>query len=78
MTVKDVFGLIVRTIGSLLIAYGLVDTVALVMRLADLSTGHPDVTTVAVAGAVVGYITIGLVIILLAGPITRLAYGRDG
>jgi uncharacterized membrane protein len=77
MTVKDVFGLIIRTVGFVPIVYGLIDAVALVLSLLHLST-RPEIAPASIAIAMVGYILIGSVIIILAKPITRLAYGRDG
>jgi hypothetical protein len=68
--------LIVRTVGLLPILYGLLEGVALVLHLLQFST-RSEVTTAGVAVAAVGYVLVGVGIILLANPITRIVYGRD-
>lgn len=77
MTVKDIFGLIIRTVGLALIVFGAFDMVSLLFRLAGLETAHPEMSTVSVAVAAASFSILGVVVIVLANPITRLAYRRD-
>jgi len=76
VTVKDVFGLIVRTAGLSPILYGLFYAISAVFSLLGLST-HPEITFLQTAAAAGSYFALGIVIIVLADPITRLIYGRD-
>lgn len=75
MTVRDIFGLLVRTMGLVLILYGLFEAVSLVMHVLGIST-RPEIKTISVAAAAGGYIFVGLIVIMFAKPITWLAYGR--
>jgi uncharacterized membrane protein len=75
VTVKDVFGLIVRVAGLALILLALLDGTAAVLHLIGLSS-HPESTATKVAAAGACYLLVGVLVVILADPITRLAYGR--
>ena len=75
MSVRNVFGLIVRVMGLALVLFGLLDLASLPLHLMGLSA-RPDVKAPQLAAAAVTYLVTGVAVICLANLITRLVYGR--
>ncbi len=76
MTAKDIFRLVVRVIGIILITAALLDAVAVLLWLVHLPT-RPGLTPLQIIAAAAVYFTCGLIVILAANPITQMVYGRD-
>jgi len=76
MTVKDIFGLIVRTMGLVMILFGLFDLAYVAAKLLGLPLpSRYPVSVDAISSAF--YFIIGIAVILSATLITNLIYGRD-
>ncbi len=75
MTVRDVFGLIVRLVGLAFIVCGLMDLAHVVSVLIGLPTqsNYPQSVTLAAAGF---FFVLGAIFFAFANLITRLVYGR--
>jgi hypothetical protein len=76
MTVKDIFGLIVRIAGMTFIVFGLFDLVRVVATLVGLPMQSRYSVQVD-ATAAVFYFIFGVAFLVSAKLITRLVYGRD-
>jgi mannose/fructose/N-acetylgalactosamine-specific phosphotransferase system component IIC len=74
MTLRDIFGLIVRAIGVALIAAGLIDAGAAPFYALGLVT-RPYTSPLSTAVGAISYLFAGLIIFLAARWFVRLAYG---
>jgi hypothetical protein len=76
MRPRDLFGVVVRTIGLGFVAAALLDAVGAGMRLMGLP-GHSNYAMDAILFSLVSYAGLGVLFLASADFIVRIVYGRD-